>query len=73
MEDIFEVVFKGIFIFLGHILIEVVFELMLKGPGYLIVRMYTPKQKVNFDGAAVIIWGVLFWCLAASMIFYLFG
>jgi len=49
----------------GHILFEVVLELMIKGPGYFIARNF--RRDANPDGAASVIAGLLFWAALGGM------
>ena len=49
----------------GHILGEVVLELMIKGPGYFIARLFKPDAEP--DGAATVVAGLLFWAALGGM------
>ena len=49
---------RAIFRFLGWVLIEVVLEFLIKGLGYIICR---PFKKVNPDGIAALLVGILAW------------
>jgi hypothetical protein len=41
---------------------ELVIEVIIKGPGYLIVRISRPKDKTDPDGCLVTLVGLAFWC-----------
>ena len=43
----------------GHLLIEVVLEILIKGPGFLIARMLKPD--IDPESKWSIVLGVLFW------------
>lgn len=60
IEDVIEGFFRVMGRFVGQFFIEVVFEIIIKGPGYFIVKLFI-KGEPNPDGAAVVITGVLFW------------
>lgn len=42
--------------------IEVVLEILIKAPGFLIVKTIRVGKETDHDGAAVFIVGVAFWC-----------
>jgi len=48
----------GVFKFIGRLFIEVVIELIIKGSGYLICRMFS--KNVDPDGVLVILVGLIF-------------
>lgn len=56
MQEIFELFLHGVW--------ELVGEIIIKGPGYLIVRSIRPQDRTDADGCLVIISGLTFWCLA---------
>lgn len=45
--------------FLLHVAIDIVFEILIKGVGYLILRPFS--RPVDPDGAAVVLVGLAFW------------
>ena len=45
--------------FVFRIIVEIVFEILIKGTGYAIVRIF--KRRVNPDGPLVVFAGLLFW------------
>lgn len=61
MEDILEVVFKGLLRLVVYVLKEIALEILVRGPGYFITRSYTAKEQIDVDGWEVTIWGVAFW------------
>lgn len=44
-------------------LFETLFEVALKGPGYLLAGWFRPKSATNPDGCLVLIFGMAFWLL----------
>jgi hypothetical protein len=58
-------VLGGILRFVAQIVLEVVFELLIKGPGYLLYGLF--KKDASPDGALVAMVGMVFWaCVAAG-------
>ena len=51
----------------GHVLVEIVLEFFIKGPGFVIARMIRPN--VDPDGAWSIITGLLFWALLGGLVY----
>ncbi|QSX40484.1 hypothetical protein [Shewanella cyperi] len=49
----------GVFRILGHFLIEIVLEVLIKGLGYLICRPFS--KSISPDGILVIVVGLLAW------------
>ncbi len=45
----------------GQFLTEVVVELLIKGPGYLIARMFKPG--IDPDSAWSVVFGLVFWAI----------
>jgi len=58
--------------FLGYFLLEIVFEILIKGPGYLIVKYLLGgnKDERDPDGILVLFMGIAFW-LAIVLLGYL--
>ena len=55
-----------IFIF---VVVDVIFELLLKGAGYLLLRPFT--RSIDPDGVPVIAVGIIFWLLVVPVAFSL--
>jgi len=51
----------GLLRLLVYVLVDIVFELLIKGSGYGICRIFT--KKVDPDGVAAIITGIGFWAV----------
>ena len=58
----------GVLRVIGNIVLEVVLEILIRGPGYLICRIF--RNDINPDGGWVIVVGVAFWILVAASGFY---
>ena len=63
-ELIGEVVLGAARVLLG-VLVEVAGELLIKGPGYLICRLFA--RDVDLDGGAVVISGFLVWIIIGTV------
>lgn len=62
IEDVIGGVFKALARFVSQLFLEIFFELLLKGPGYFIVKKLT-KRDPSSDGFPVIITGIVFWAV----------
>ncbi len=58
MEDIVEAIFRGLF--------EIVVEVLIRGPGYLILKLFGSRSQVDPDGCLVFIIGCLFWVMVVG-------
>lgn len=50
----------GVVKFIGRILLEVVFEFLIKGAGYVLCRPFS-RRKLDPDGGLVVLVGLAFW------------
>jgi hypothetical protein len=71
IEDVVEGIFKVLGRFLGHFLLEVIFELLIKSPGYFIAKAFT-KGSPDPDGFIAIAFGILFWSVIDFGIYAVF-
>ena len=60
IEDVAGGIFRVVGRFIGRILVETVFELFLKGPGYFSGKLFS-KGNPDPDGFIVLITGIIFW------------
>lgn len=60
IEDVFEGIFIIFGRFVGYIIIEILFEIVLKGPGCVIYRLFS-KQDPQADALVVTLLGLIFW------------
>jgi hypothetical protein len=60
----------GIFRVAGRILIEVFFELLIKGAGYVLIRMIKPKPAPTETECAIV--GLLFWLAVGIGGYYIY-
>ena len=63
MEDIVEFIVKGAFRVIVYLVKDIVFELLIRWPGYLITRTYSSKSKADIDSVEVFVWGFAFWLI----------
>lgn len=61
----------GILRLLGYFLAETVFEVLIKGAGYFICRLFC--KRVNPDGIPAVFVGMLFWCLVLYLGFVVYS
>ena len=55
---------------LVYIFGELILELLVKGPGYIIVKRFSAqKDDIDPDGVLVLFAGCLFWCLVGVIIY----
>jgi|GraSoi2013_100cm_1033763.scaffolds.fasta_scaffold496267_2 hypothetical protein len=54
-------VIAGILRVIGQFVLELVLEILIKGPGYVIVRALRRRKDIDPEGAVVILVGILFW------------
>ena len=61
-------IFGGALRIIGWVLVEVVFEVCIKGLGYLICRPFS--RSVNPDGMLVVVVGVAVWALILGTLYF---
>lgn len=64
LGEIASEVLGSVFRFVGQVLIDVVAELIVKGPGYLICRLF--RRDVDPNGMRVAVVSILFWITLAT-------
>lgn len=71
-----EEVVAGIFKFIGRVIvqifIELILELLIKGPGYLIMKFFSNINKNEPTENKLIIVGILFWCFIGGSAYLVF-
>ena len=71
-----EEVVAGIFKFIGRaivqIFIELILEILIKGPGYLIIKFFSNLNEKEPTENKIIITGILFWCLVGGSTYLVF-
>ncbi len=60
MDDVFQAFFRAF--------LELLLEIVWKGPGYLILRLLRPCARHDFEGAPVLLVGTLFWVVFVLVI-----
>lgn len=61
-------VVSGLARLIAHIFLDVVLEILIKGPGYVICRPFS--RSVDVDGVMVFIAGLLFWLVVGAVGYY---
>lgn len=61
--------------FIGQLFIEIILEVLIKGPGYIIVRMFTSpsKKDIDTDGVLVLFSGVIFWVIIGFSAYWIYS
>ena len=67
MEEVVEGAFRFIARAIGHIFIEIILELLIKGPGYLIAKLISKNRQMEPTENKSIILGILFWCFIGGV------
>ena len=71
IDDIFEGLLKVIGRLIGYFIVEIVFEILIKGTGYFITRLFT-KNDPNPEGFLVIFVGTLFWTIISALAYSIY-
>ncbi|VUD63767.1 hypothetical protein TDB9533_03179 [Thalassocella blandensis] len=69
IDTIAEGIFGSILRFIGWVLVDVIFEFLVKGMGYLVCR---PFKKVNPDGLVALLVGIVSWIFLGIFIYLLY-
>ena len=69
VEEVFEGFFRVIGRLITQVIIEFVFEILIKGPGYFITKQFT-VEKPEIDSATVVFVGFLFWILVGLVSYF---
>lgn len=70
IEDVVEGVFRILGRFIGQVFIEIILELLIKGPGYFIARTF---KKCDPDGVIVVVTGILFWVVVSLGVYSIYS
>lgn len=71
IEDVFEGIVRVIGRLIGYFVIEIVFEILIKGTGYFITRLFT-KNDPNPEGLLVIFVGAVFWVIVSALAYSIY-
>lgn len=69
IEDVFEGVFRVIGRFIGYFIVEILFEVFIKGTGYFIYKVFSDKEP---DELVVTILGVMFWVMVGALAYMIY-
>ncbi|MBV1871960.1 MAG: hypothetical protein KUG83_05385 [Gammaproteobacteria bacterium] len=72
IEDIVGGIFRVLGRFVSQIFIEIIFDILLKGPGYFIGRIFT-KGEPDPDGFIVVTTGIVFWVVLGFGVFSIYS
>ena len=67
LGDIAGELLGGIVRIIGQFILEVVFELLIKGPGYLICRVF--RKDIDPDSPIVVLVGFAFWAIVLLAVY----
>lgn len=69
--DIAGELFSGLLRFIGSIIVDVILEMAIRGPGYLISRRF--KKNIDPDGGWVVVVGILFWIIIGAIGYFAYS
>ena len=72
MEDVVVGIFKFIGRAIGQIFIELILELLIKGPGYLIIKYFSKSNEKESTENKLVIAGIIFWCFVGGCVYLVF-
>ena len=64
IEDVFEGIFRMIGRFVVYFLFDILFEIVIKGTGHIIYKLFSDKDP---DDLAVTILGIIFWLVLSAL------
>ena len=67
-SDLFSIIGR----FFGYLLIDIVLEILVKGVGYLIIKVlpFSKQKEIDPDSFQVVLAGVAFWVLIGVMAYW---
>ncbi|MCL2916756.1 hypothetical protein [Shewanella litorisediminis] len=66
LDEVIGSAFKVVARFIVEVFVEIIFEIMIKGPGYLLVKPFS-KSAPDPDGVLVVIVGLVFWAFLITL------
>lgn len=73
MWDVIESILKGLFRLLFHVLVDMLFEVLFLGPGFLIVSRFGSRKDIELYGWDVLLISIVFWGIVALGISHILG
>lgn len=73
MDELFELLVKTFGRFLAYVIKEIIFEILFRGPGYLITRTYRSTDEIDIDHIDVILWSIVFWVAVGGGLYWYFN
>lgn len=74
LDEIVEGTLRIIGRFMAYLFVEIIIELILKGPGYLIAKyvVFARRKDVDYDSWHTWLMGILFWLIVIISAVYIF-
>lgn len=69
IDDLFEPI-KFLIRILIYFIVDIIFEFVFKGPGYLLCRLFS--RSTTMDSRRVLIVSTLFWCIVILVAIYIY-
>ena len=69
IEEIASGLFRIIGKLIGQVFLEVILEIILKGPGYIIIKLFSKNKAKEPSETTAFIVGILFWAVIALIVF----
>ena len=67
--EVFVSILRGAGRVIFQLVVELIIEIMIKGGGYILVRMFRPKSYPG-EGACTIV-GIIFWVLIGTAVYFI--
>jgi hypothetical protein len=64
-------VLGGVVRFIGGLIVDVVLEIAIRGPGYLICRLF--KKNIDAESNWVVVTGIVFWLLVGVVAYFFYS
>lgn len=72
LGDVVAGLFELIGRFFGQVFIEIFLEIIVRGPGYLIARLFSGSKNTDPDGWLALLLGIAFWAVIAAGAYFVF-
>jgi len=71
IEEVAESLIKFLGRLLLYFFLEIIIELLIKGPGYFLTKIFL-KNKPDIDGWITILFGLLFWVVVGGLVYFVY-
>ena len=72
IEEIASGLFRLLGKLIGQVFIELILELVIKGPGYIIIKLFSKNKENEPSETPEFMVGILFWVVIALIVFVVF-